>query len=366
MVTGVICFCCLVLVAGGQTPTPVTPTPINPTPINPTPIVPKPVTPTPIQATPINPTPINPTPINPTPIGPTPINPTPITPIQTPQIQTPNIQTPNIQTPTIQGPNIQTPNMQAPNIQTPNIQAPNIQTPNITTPDMQAPNMQTPSTMKVPNLEPLPEDITTEARQQLQQQAQQLQAQLDQFNNDAQAYNNLPPDQRTAEALKALVTRQSQLVNAIGAFNRTVHNFAQAALQAKPVPQTTPRVPTQVKTAPQPTGMSGGDAALIGLGVAGAGVAVAGLAAMAVANQRQCADGYSLCLDGACCPTHNIGGVLGSYHFPAGCIGSASGAANYSAHTGIVPSPCADEGQRRDISHVRGLLQQLATPSQKR
>ena len=79
--------------------------------------------------------------------------------------------------------------------------------------------------------------------------------------------------------------------------------------------------------------MTGGQAVLLGVGVAGAVVAVAAVAgaAAAAANSYKCAEGYSLCLDGACCPSSNINGVWGSYHFPSGCIGSASGAANYSA-----------------------------------
>ncbi|MCX7007003.1 MAG: hypothetical protein NTY53_07095 [Kiritimatiellaeota bacterium] len=356
-------FLSLCLTGWGQTPTPITPTPITPTPITPTPIAPTPIAPTPIASTPIGPTPINATPINPTPINPTPINPTPINPIQTPAIQTPNIQTPNIQTPNIQTPNMQTPNIQTPNMQTPNIQTPNVQTPNIQTPDIQTPNMQTPSTMNPPSPSPIPDGIPAAERAALQQQLQALQANINQYNNDLQAYNNLPPADRTEAALKALVTRQSQLVNAINNFNRNVRNFAPPS-QAGTGPMHTPAVATgpviaAATTPPAAGGMSGGDAALIGVGVAGAVVAVAVVAgaAASAANNYKCAEGYSLCLDGVCCPSANINGVRGSYHFPSGCIGSAAGAANYAAHTGIVPSPCADERQQRqDPAAVQGML----------
>lgn len=130
----------------------------------------------------------------------------------------------------------------------------------------------------------------------------------------------------------------------------------------------TPPPPNPTPHVVHSSGMSGGDAALVGLGVAGAAVAVAGVAAVAAAaaNQRKCPDGYSLCLDGACCPSYNINGVLGAYHFPAGCFGSPSAAANYSAHTGLVPSPCADEGKSRNWEHIRGLLQSKGSSPQKR
>jgi hypothetical protein len=121
----------------------------------------------------------------------------------------------------------------------------------------------------------------------------------------------------------------------------------------------------------KPQGLSGGDAALLGVGVVGAVGAGVVLAAAAsggnMFQQYQCSDGYSWCSDGACCPTHYLGsGLYGSYHFPSGCIGSVSGAANYAAHTGIVPAACADERRNKHPEIARHALRNTAVPIQKR
>ncbi|TAN35954.1 MAG: hypothetical protein EPN23_09620 [Verrucomicrobia bacterium] len=350
-------FFCLGMSGWAQTATPITPTPITPTPITPTTITPTPITPTTITPTTITPTPITPTTITPTPITPTPINPTPINSIQTPAIQTPNIQTPNIQTPDMQTPNIQTPDMQTPNLETPNMQTPNIQPPNIQTPNIQTPNMQTPTTMQMPALEPVPGGLPVGTTADLHQQAQQLQAEIDQFNQEAQAFNNKRPEDRTDADLKDLVTRQRQIINAINSFNNAVHQFASPAMLPKPGLQPAHLKPTQP---PAHGGLSGGDAALIGVGVAGAvvaAVAVAGAASSAY-NNYKCSEGYSLCTDGVCCRTYNIHGAWGAYHGSnGGCYSSAESAAQAAMHgVGIVA--CADERQYGREYDARARLRQ--------
>jgi hypothetical protein len=103
--------------------------------------------------------------------------------------------------------------------------------------------------------------------------------------------------------------------------------------------------PPPSATVASPPGMSGGDAALVGVGVAGAVVAAVAVAGAAgnLANNYKCREGYSLCTDGACCPTHYIHGAWGAYHGSNGaCYPSAESAARAAMH-GVRIAACADE-----------------------
>ena len=123
-----------------------------------------------------------------------------------------------------------------------------------------------------------------------------------------------------------------------------------------PPPVITPAPPPP----PPQSGISGGDAALIGVGVAGAvvaAVAVAGAASSAM-NSYHCSEGYSYCQDGVCCPTHYIHGAWGAYHGSNGaCYPSAESAAQAAMH-GVSIVACADERQYGREFSIKARLQQ--------
>jgi hypothetical protein len=125
----------------------------------------------------------------------------------------------------------------------------------------------------------------------------------------------------------------------------------------------------QMKAPTKTPGVSGGDAALVGLGVGAAvvaAVAVAGAAGSAM-NNYQCSDGYALCTDGVCCPSHLIGGIWGAYHIQGhGCYGSAASAANASAHGAGFPYPCVDERRQRQMPAEHGTLRAAIYAQQKK
>ncbi len=276
-------------------------------PVTPTPVTPTPITPTPITPTPITPTPVTPTPITPTPITPTPITPTPIT-----------------------------------------------------------------STTILPPPEPrLPDAIDSDGDKYLDFAE-------DWYGSDPHNALDCPTDMTpqqanfNPDALKwyqagwgrlniTPVDRNSPPPKRMGFSNTASKSLLKPAATATATPAVS-------KPAP---GLSGGDAALLGLGVAGAvgaGVVLASAASGGgLFQQYQCSDGYSWCSDGACCPTHYLGnGLYGSYHFPAGCIGSVSGAANYAAHTGIVPAGCADERRNRNPELAKTMVGHTLRPVQKK